>query len=229
MRKHMVRRITFSPILFLLLLFPIQESNAQSDEKNFEVGGQFSVLQVETRSIGPFPFPVTSSRTSDFGFGGRLGYNISKHFAVEAEMNVFPDNADERAGRKIQGLFGVRAGKKFEKIGVFAKARPGFIRYEKGDYFLARGCFAIFPNPLACYDPIARTSFTMDLGAVAEFYPSSRTIIRVDAGDTIVRLPARIVAAPFDVPGGPNYLAAVGVPRETKHQFQGSVGFGFRF
>lgn len=227
----MLRKISCLSILFALLSVPVQRSIAQSDEKKFEVGGQFSVVRIETRSVGPFPFPVTSSRTSDFGAGGRFGYNVSNHFAVEAEVNVFPNNADERAGRKLQGLFGVRAGKKFEKIGVFAKARPGFIRYEKGDYFRpsTRGCFAIFPNPLGCYDPVARTSFAIDLGGVVEFYPSGRVIIRVDAGDTIVRLPARIVGAPFNVPGGPNYLAAVAVPRETKHQFQSSVGFGWRF
>jgi hypothetical protein len=228
----MLRRIICSSILFFLFFFSIERSIAQSGENRFEAGGQFSVLQVETRSVGAFPFPVTKSRTSDFGLGGRFGYNISNHFAAEAEINVFPNNDDERAGRKLQGLFGVRAGKKFTKIGVFAKARPGFIRYEKGDYIHApdRGCFAIFPNPLGCLNAVARASFAMDLGGVLEFYPSSRTIIRVDAGDTIVRLPARIVAAPFvDTQGGANYLAAVPVPRETKHQFQGSVGFGFRF
>ena len=223
----MLRKISSLSILFLLLALPFHQSIAQSDEKKFEVGGQFSVLQVETHTVGPFPFPLTNPRTSDFGFGGRFGYNLSRNFAVEAEVNVFPNNDDERAGRKLQGLFGVRAGQRFEKIGVFAKARPGFIRYEKGDYFLARGCVAVFPPPLGCYDPVARTSFAMDVGGIVEFYPSSRTIVRFDAGDTIVRLPARLVAAANQTPSGP--LVAFPVPQETSHQFQFNIGFGFRF
>lgn len=183
-------------------------------------------MRVPTRFVSPFPFTVNESRTSDFGFGGRFGYNVSSHFAAEAEVNVFPADDDVRAGRKLQGLFGVRAGKKMEKIGVFAKARPGFVRYEKGDYFQARVCPAVSPLPFGCFDPVARTSFAMDLGGVVELYPTSRTIIRFDAGDTIVRLPARLVAMPQTANG---LLLALTVPQETRHQFQVSIGFGFRF
>jgi hypothetical protein len=173
---------------------------------------------------------VSTGHESVFGFGGRVGYNFSRYFAAEAELNFFPQDDDVKAGRKIQGLFGVKAGKHFDKIGIFAKARPGFIRYEKGDYVFRSGivCLTIFPPPLACMQPVARTNFAIDLGGVVELYPSERTIIRFDAGDTIVRLPARSVAAP-DPDFGPGVLFGVPVPAETKHQFQGSVGFGFRF
>jgi Outer membrane protein beta-barrel domain len=229
----MLKQLFLGLAALVLVTATFYDARAQADEsKKFEVGGQVALLQVDTWNILPAaPFPVTTNRETVFGFGGRFGYNISSNFAVEAELNFFPNDDELKAGRKTQALFGVRAGKRFDKVGVFAKARPGFIRYEKGDYFLAGGCLTVFPTPLACYDSVARTNFAIDLGGVVEFYPSTRTIIRVDAGDTIVRHPARIVAASTGSPGSNlvTYLAAVPVPAETRHQFQGSVGFGFRF
>ena len=226
----MLKKIACLSALFLLLAASFPEARAQSDEKKFEVGGQFSIMRMETRSINPgFGTTISTGHENVFGLGGRVGYNFSKYFAAEAELNFFPQDDDVKAGRKIQGLFGVKAGKRFDKVGVFAKARPGFIRYEKGDYEPAPVvCILIFPPPLACMNPVARTNFAIDLGGVVEVYPSKRTIIRLDAGDTVVRFPARSVAAP-DPDFGPGVLFAVPVAAETKHNFQASVGFGFRF
>ena len=231
----MLKRIVCSSALFLVLATSPHAARAQSDERKFEVGGQVSLLQIETRSVELAPVfsgrRVLQNRESIFGFGGRFGYNFSKYFAAEAEVNFFPQNDDTKAGRKIQGLFGVKAGKRFDKVGLFAKARPGFIRYQKGDYVFRSdvGCILIFPPPLACLNPVARTNFAIDLGGVIEIYPSKLTIIRFDAGDTVVRFPARFVAAPDPNFGPPGYMSAIPVPSETSHQFQGSVGFAFRF
>lgn len=228
----MLKKIACVSALFLLLTASFPEARAQSDEKKFEVGGQVSILQIETLSVNRpgFGFTISENRDHVFGFGGRFGYNFSKYFALEGEVNFFPQNDDVKAGRKLQGLFGVKAGKRFDKAGLFAKARPGFIRYEKGDYrFGPNACILIFPPPLACLQPVAKTNFAFDVGGVIELYPSARTIIRFDAGDTIVRLPARNVAAPDPSFGPPGYMSAIPRPSETKHQFQASVGVGFRF
>ena len=227
----MLRTILLTLALVTVSLSAFAEARAQADEKKFEVGGQISIMRMETRTINPgFGSVVRTRQDNVFGVGGRVGYNFSKYFAAEAEVNFFPQDDDVKAGRKIQGLFGVKAGKRFDKVGVFAKARPGFIRYEKGDYAFASGvgCVLIFPPPLACMNPVARTNFAIDLGGVVEVYPSKRTIIRFDVGDTIVRFPARSVAAP-DPDFGPGVLFAVPVAAETKHNFQGSIGVGFRF
>lgn len=227
----MVKKIALA-VAAVALSLAVPNARAQSDEKKFEVGAQFSILQVPTRTFTNFALATTSeSQATEYGVGGRIGYKVSPHFAIEAEGNFFPRDRDLQGGRKIQGLFGVKAGKKFDKVGIFAKARPGFIRFERGDYQPAPGvCIQVFPPPLACFQPVAKTNFAFDVGGVIELYPSSRTIIRFDAGDTIVRFPARRVAvsgAPFGPP--PGFPAALPVAAETKHNFQGSVGVGFRF
>ncbi len=227
-------------VLVLFFAFAITAVRAQSDDEKFEVGGQFSVLRVPRRSINATTFPcivapcptaiaTTENDVTNYGFGGRLGYRVSKYFTLEGEGNFFPQDGVLDAGRKIQGFFGVKAGKRLEKFGVFAKARPGFVNYSRGDYQAVGVCIAIFPPPIGCYQPVSRTNFAIDLGGVFEYYPTKRTIIRFDAGDTIVRLPDRSVAA-FQT-NAPSIFTLVVVPAtsETRHNFQAGVGFGFRF
>ena len=228
-------------VLVLFFAFGLVAVRAQADDKKFEVGGQFSVLRVPTTVVrvttlpcivAPCPFTsvTTENRDTNYGFGGRFGYRLSEHFTLEGEGNFFPHDGVLDAGRKIQGFFGVKAGKRFDKIGVFAKARPGFVRYSRGDYRAPLGpCVAIFPQPIGCYQALGRTSFAADLGGVFEYYPTKRTIIRFDAGDTIVRLPARNVAAFQTNATSSLSLVVVPAPAETRNHFQASAGFGFRF
>ena len=218
-------------------------ARAQDAETRWEVGGQLTGFNVTDGAAtatnvvicvqAPCPVQITTAdhRATELGFGGRVGYNVTRHVTLEAEGNYFPREGsltDENftGGRKVQGLFGVKAGRRYENFGVFAKARPGFVRFSAGNLLATGGCIAIFPPPLACFDVGGepRTDFALDLGGVVELYPSPRTIIRIDAGDTILRslthnVPVR--TSPFNV--------VVPVPDRTTHNFQGSVGFGFRF
>jgi hypothetical protein len=223
-----------------LLALNSGDVHAQSVEKKFEVGGQFSIFPVSSRSItvttlpcivAPCPTTIvtTHNRVANYGFGGRLGYRLSEYFTLEGEGNFFPRDGVLDGGRKTQVFLGVKAGKRFEHAGVFAKARPGFVHYSRGDYQFAGACIAVFPQPIGCYQPTGTTSFAADVGGVFEYYPSKRTIIRFDAGDTIVRLAPRNVAAFQTNPTSIFSLVVVSAPKSTEHKFQSSVGFGFRF
>ena len=242
----MVYKILFAAFTSLLFIFQNPgRVTAQTPQPQFEVGAQFSTIGL---SIGrattvtsipcvvpPCPVVVNASgeRTMEPGFGGRIGYNLNRYFAVEAEANIFPRDREGDGGRKVQLVAGAKVGRRYDKVGVFAKARPGFIRLSRGDYqFGSGGCITVFPPPLACYVPIAKTSFAFDAGGVFEVYPSSRTIIRFDAGDTIVRYGPRIVPVIIDAGGGSTSFAravAVPAPKQTVHNLQLSVGVGFRF
>src|SRR5579883_1544827 len=97
---------------------------AQSNEEppRYEVGAQFSSLTIKEPPFG-FGF-----RTEP-GFGGRFTYNFNRSIAAEAQIDFYPNDNGARSfetgGRTLQGLFGVKAGRRFERFGVFAKARPG--------------------------------------------------------------------------------------------------------
>jgi hypothetical protein len=67
------------------------------------------------------------------------------------------------------------------------------------------------------------------VGGVFEIYPSRRTLIRFDVGDTIIRFDRRNVAAVDPALPPTARMVTFTVSEETKHNLQASAGFGFRF
>ena len=237
----MPRKSILLAALLLLSVAGFQPARAQADDdRKFEVGGQFSLLRVPTYSITqglivclnpPCPsslFFEDGGDKNEPGFGGRFGYNFNRYFALEAEANFFPRDRVFEGGSKTQLIAGAKAGKRFKGVGLFGKARPGFMRFSQGDFRPGpNACPAVFPPLLSCFQSEAKTNFALDLGGVVELYPSKKTIVRFDVGDTMIFFGDRLVA----LSNQNNPPSAVVLPRgsETTHNFQFSAGFGFRF
>jgi hypothetical protein len=235
-----MRRTHLAAYFFALgiLVCGARAARAQDDSRGWEAGGQFSAFNVTNGSVPGDAFTNgAEQRGTEPGFGGRVGYNFNRSLAAEAEVNFFPreralDDPNFTGGRKLQGLFGVKVGRRFEHFGLFAKARPGFVRFHDGDlqFRTDSACIAIFPPPLACFESVRRTDFAFDAGGVLELYPSRHAVIRIDAGDTMLRSRAHNVPGREQfTPSGPTFPTIFGVPAATTHNFQGSVGVAYRF
>lgn len=218
----MIGILRFLPVVVLVILFTLA-SPAQTPVSKIEVGAQFTSFRL-------FPPPQQGYQppsVTEPGLGGRLTYNLNRRIAIESEINFFPNkNIFQFAGegRALQGQMGVKAGKRFRKFGVFAKARPGFLSvgrvffYEPGASLDTGFGFSI-PNARIA----RRTHFTMDLGGVVEFYPSRRMIVRFDGGDTIVRYGKSFEPINFD------QAHLTTVPPRIKHNLQFTAGVSWRF
>lgn len=208
----------------ILLLFSSSNAQAQSSETpKFEVGAQFSSLSIN-EDFNPRTEP---------GFGGRFTFNVTDNFALETEGNFFPrpnrSTAFLTGGRAVEGLFGVKIGKRYKRFGFFGKARPGFISFSQGIVeFIPTGQTA---NPFTAFDVRVKrlTHFATDIGGVLEFYPSRRIVTRFDAGDTIIRFGPTTINSFSLTPGGTFVPFSQTFPSHTVHNFQFSAGIGFRF
>jgi hypothetical protein len=183
-----------------LLVSNRQTTLAQSDEPKIDVGIHFTTLR------------LTEFNTSDPGVGGRIGFNLNKRIALEGEIDFLLRDLI-LSDKLTQGLFGVKAGWRARKLGVFGKARPGFVHFNETLIV----CPAIFPPPLSCTVG-GTTPFAFDLGGVLEIYPSHRTVLRFDGGDTMIRFERfRLISS--------------GWAREhfVSHNPQFSVGASYRF
>lgn len=213
-------RNLLSSLVFSLLLLCIT-APAQSTGKKLEIGAQFTSLTLYPPDSDGFH----RANGTEPGFGGRITYNINDKIAVESELNFFPTNNVFEFlgdGHAIQGQFGVKAGKRFKRFGVFAKARPGFLSI--GDVFsVVPGSTTFsFGFPLPNSRIARKNYFTTDVGGVFELYPSRRTIVRFDAGDTIVRFDPGFEHSPS------NFNNLIPVPAKISHSLQFTVGVGFR-
>jgi hypothetical protein len=202
-------------VLFLLLLG--QSASAQErDVPKFEIGVQYSSLSIDLPGFG-------GTRHAP-GVGARVTYNLNDYFAVEAEGNIFPSvtQTDYTTGGDPQQVqFGVKAGKRWKRFGLFAKVRPGFVSFTETvtPVQVQSSPFTVFR-----FDRERKTHFSTDAGGVVEFYPSRRMLVRFDAGDTIIRYGEHKELQPT-ITGTVIETAA----SETRHNFQFTAGVGFRF
>lgn len=186
---------------------------AQSaDAPRFEVGAQVSALN------------LSAVDATHAGIGGRFTFNLSPWAAIEAEANYFPtDNVSitspnrqiadltvEYHRRRAEAFFGPKIGRRFQRFGIFGKARPGFAHLSNEGAL----CLGVDCARVNLVNPVYSTSFALDLGGIFEFYPTSRFVARLDLGDTLIR--ERGTAPPFKSDG-------------TSHNFTSRIGFGFRF
>jgi hypothetical protein len=199
-----MRQKIFFAAALLLLLLPLG-AQAQTDEYKYEVGAVYTAFGGENLD------------EASKGLGLRFGYNLNEHLAVDAETSFFPRThlGNDQGGQNVQGFVGLKAGARSKYVGIFAKARPGvmFIGTSTSGFDCdTSGSFR------ACRPE--RNHLALDAGVVAEVYPTSRTIIRVDLGDTIVR---------FRSAGRNVFNGTQTSSSDVTHTFQASVGFGYRF
>jgi Outer membrane protein beta-barrel domain len=168
MSKRLFSMLITAAALVTLTSVLAQAQSRYNDTPKFEIGGQFVVTRLSD---------VIDD--TNVGGGGRLTYNFTQNIAIEGEMNYFPQALTAiGATSSYQGLFGVKAGVRGERAGVFGKIRPGFTRFDR-----------IAPATTA-------TQFTFDVGGVLELYPSRSTVIRFDLGDTIIDYGSLVATSP---------------------------------
>lgn len=221
-----MKRYAIIMLAVAMLLLVSRNASAQQDEtKKFEVGAQFSMLAIADE--------FDEGTRAQPGVGGRFAYNLTQRLALEAEINFFPRNdratAFRNGGRAVESFFGVKYGKRFQKFGVFAKARPGLISFSQGLAVLTPAGTTTDSFPIFNVRFERLTHFAFDLGGVVEFYPSRRIFFRLDAGDTVIRYGQTTVNNFSLTSSGGLVSTPISVPGDTSHNFQLSAGVGFRF
>jgi hypothetical protein len=201
---------TLIPLLLTIITFA-SVAVGQSQKDKIEIGVQSTSLSLFHPDL---PFDDTQG-----GIGARVTYNFNRSIAAEAEVNFFPQKQllFSANGGAIQAQFGAKVGKRFEKFGVFAKVRPGFLSVNDV------GSFTAGPNNTLGFKIERETFFTLDTGGVLELYPSRRAAVRFEAGDTLIRHPDQL-----NLVFTPSPVVDVVRPAKFKSNFQFTAGISFR-
>ena len=162
------------------------------------------------------------------GIGGRLSFDVRRWLTAEGEATFFPDDdilLESTPGflqstpglrilyprKRTEAFFGMKAGVRNDRVGLFAKARPGFTHVSGNGVECVGDVCAL----VLLIRPEYSTEFALDFGGVFEFYPSRRIVARFDLGDTMIR---HTSAAP------PCWTESC-----TSHNLSSKMGVGFRF
>jgi len=184
---------------------------AQEEPAPWEAGVHFTAVQ------------LTDHSRADIGGGVRIGRNLTRYLGLEGEVNFFGRDLKREQGvcspdsrfcsraptlpvftdRRIQGLFGVKAGLRAGRFGFFGKMRPGFYHFRNRFEVV---CVAAPCPPLES----GKSQFALDFGGILEFYTSRRLALRLDAGDTYVH-GTGVDAVPLAGPLGHNFQLQAGV------------------
>ena len=198
-------------IWMILVLMVPDIAGAQDTKQRYELGGLITYTFL--REIGSRDAGVG---TESAGLGGRLVYRAFPLLDLETEINVLPGNS-ATSGNHLQGFFGVKAGKRWQKGGIFLKARPGFIHFSRDPFGVAKPGSGFFSN-----ERVASTEPDIDLGGVIEYYTARGLILRFDLGDSVIRYARRTVRTS-------EFLPAFEAGGFTTHNWQGSFGISLRF
>ncbi len=193
---------------FLCIVPPLALAQA-GDERKLEVAGQLVVTD------------LAELETTDVGFGGRLGFRATPLFTFEGELNLFPSDIPDRfsvTSSRLEGLFGVKVGPRFDRFSVFGKLRPGFVRFGEAPGPVA--CILIFPPPLSCVLATGETAFALDLGGGVELYPTERSLVRFDVSDLVLQYPGPALSRDREAFTEDGFWG---------HNLRLSIGGGFRF
>ncbi|HZR29927.1 MAG TPA: hypothetical protein VFA71_14210 [Terriglobales bacterium] len=164
---------------------------------------------------------IKATENSHVGMGARAVFNPHALLSVELEVNhIVTDSGENRRnhpnGAGIDEVFaGVKSGHRFRHVGLFAKARPGYLGFSQ---FVLRQPLVEPNDPGSALNRrerfVKRPAF--DLGMVFEFYLSKHWAFRTDVGDTMAFFNSRF-AQDVDLEG------------VTRHNLQSGFAIQFRF
>jgi len=179
----------------------------------WELGPLFSALMISREGL------EDNVRTEP-GAGGYFTYRFYGVLYLDGDLLYFPrgtsGSTPQDGGTILQGTAGIKGGIRRNHFGFFGKVRPGFQSYSD-----ALATVTTSGTSTATYTHTRSNNFVLDLGGIMELYPSTRSTLRVEIGDTHLFFNTRNVVVDGvtePVPGG-----------AMQHSIQLIVGYGWRF
>jgi len=180
---------------------------------HWEFGPLFSAMTIAREGL-------TDNVRTEPGFGGYASYRFYGVFYLDGDLLYFPRRPDfsgpHDGGTILQGLVGLKSGIRRNHFGFFGKVRPGFHSYSQA---LTSITTSSGSTPVFGYG--RSTNFALDLGGIIELYPSERSTLRIELGDTHLYFGTRNV----NVDGS---VQPVGGGK-MQHSIQVVFGYGWRF
>jgi hypothetical protein len=179
----------------------------------WEFGPLFSAMMLSREGL-------TNNVRTEPGFGGYASYRFYGVLYLDGDLLYFPQgtssSSPQDGGTILQGLLGLKGGIRRNHFGFFGKVRPGFHSYSG-----ALTSVSTTGSSSSVYTYARSNNFVLDLGGIVELYPSERSTVRIEVGDTHLFFGTRNV----DVDGITEPVSG----GKMQHSIQLMLGYGWRF
>lgn len=216
--NSLIRLLTSTTsVVIVSILFLSALAAAQDSPGRFEAGAAFSTLHMTGFA------PLGPALEGDVNFG--------RYIALDGAFSWFPNST--RGHSSATGFFGAKAGKRWERFGLFGKVRPGFLTFDNA-FREETVLFTPAPGGLGSIGSLLSfrqgrlTQRALDLGGVAEYYPARHWALRWDMGDMLL-FQEKGPIFNFIGAGTTAFPTIPQSPSRTTHHFQFSTGIHYRF
>lgn len=136
---------------------------------------------------------LTQLEETDVGLGARFSWRLTRWLAADAGLSLFPADLGEPAlsASRLEGLVGVRIGPRLGRAGAYAVLKGGAVRFSAAPAPFP--CIMIYPPPLRCALAGGKTLPALGLGLGLEVFPRERLVLRLEAGDEMLRYPGPVL------------------------------------
>jgi hypothetical protein len=197
-----------APSLALFVIASVIASASQDREPKwcrFTLGGQLSILSM----------PHGIETTTDPGFGANFEFHLSPRLSLLSEFDFWPQEHLQSAqdgGNTLAFFSGLKANFiQHRKFAIYGEMRPGIVSFSNVP--VQTSAFS-FENQRV-------THFALNLGGGVEYYPSSRTVLRLSLSSPLVEIHSRTT------PETEQTFEIIS-PGKIRSALQASVGIGYR-
>lgn len=180
----MIRFVLFVTLASALSL--TQEVCAQGRSSLVEVGPQLTQIYLPVNPVGSVQYQPGIGGV----FSARLYKTLGLDFGISTTPTIPISSTSFAGGRLTEGFFGTRAGLVIGRLGVYAKARPGFVSF--GEAILHTG-----PTPGSGFQFGRLTEPAFDIGGIALVRVSTHFSVRYEMSDTIISYGSRTIQPSF--------------------------------
>jgi hypothetical protein len=135
-------------------------------------------------ALQPKVHQLIGALEQDRGGGAWISWNLTQHLSLDTTTFYLPHNDGTinviDGGPALESYAGIKAGIRRDRLGIFAKVRPGLIVFSNvlDSETIQDGYFSSTHSE--------SPNLALDTGGVIEVYPSAHTILRVEAGDSTI-------------------------------------------
>lgn len=158
------------------------ETEQSPARQPIDIGVLYSLQQRVHLSLAQMQANSGAGAFLSWNFSRYLSFDTTAFYSPQKDGFIYPQDG----GTTTDAFAGLKAGIRRDRMGYFAKLRPGILQFSR----------TVWQENLPAIQWEKTTDFALDSGGILEVYPSRHTLLRAEAGNTYIHYHAAEIHLP---------------------------------